>query len=79
MNSMLIPKGGENPYAGHPGFDAQGCELQYTVTPAEYSSSHHGFGCYASGGHCLPGKHCNKLQAEEKERQEAGGEKYGPY
>ena len=58
MNERLIPADGANPYASHPGFDAQGCIAQYTVTPALYSSSHHGFGCSATGGHCLPGEHC---------------------
>lgn len=58
----IIPAGGENPYANHPGFDAQGCHLQYTVTPAYYSTSHHGFGCEMTGGHCLPGEHCDKLR-----------------
>ena len=63
MNERLIPEGGENPYATHPGFDAQGCVAQYTVTPAQYSTSRHGFGCSATGGHCLPGEHC-KARAE---------------
>lgn len=54
----LIPIDGENPYANHPGLDAQGCHLQYTVTPAYYSSSMHGFGCEVTGGHCLPCEQC---------------------
>jgi len=41
MNIRLIPKDGENPYASHPGFDAQGCHLQYTVTPAQMGQARH--------------------------------------
>ena len=67
MNNRLIPDGGENPYAKHPGFDAQGCIAQYTVTPAMYSSSHHGFGCSVTGGHCLPGEQCSKRVESHKE------------
>jgi hypothetical protein len=58
-DKRLIPEGGENPYAAHPGFESQGCICQYTVTPAVYSSSSHGFGCIQSGGHCLPGDQCS--------------------
>lgn len=62
-----IPAGGKNPYASHPGFDAQGCICQYTVTPAVHSTSSHGFGCIQSGGHCLPGDHCaGRVGREQK-------------
>jgi hypothetical protein len=67
MNVRLIPEDGKNPYASHPGFDAQGCPCQYTVTPAYRSTSHHGFGCGASGGHCLPGEFCDKRREEHAE------------
>lgn len=50
----IIPIGGENPYANHPGFEASNCRLRYTVTPAYMSTSSHGFGCWAGGDHCLP-------------------------
>ena len=68
VNCRTIPRGGENPYAAHPGFDAQECILQYTVTPAQYSSSHHGFGCHWTGGHCLPGDACKHRVKNEQER-----------
>lgn len=64
-NKRLIPEGGENPYAAHPGFDAQGCICQYTVTPAVHSTSSHGFGCIQTSGHCLPGEHCSSHVARE--------------
>lgn len=65
----IIPSDGENPYANHPGFDAQGCQLQYTVTPARQgSTSHHGFGCLHTGGHCLPGEHCAGRIASDNQR-----------
>lgn len=60
-DERLIPQGGENPYAKHPGFDAQSCPLQYVVTPST-RMSHHGFGCDVTGGHCLPGDQCQKLR-----------------
>ena len=57
-----VPEDGFNPYANHPGFDAVGCYLQYTVTQrgpwGNISSA--GFGCEATGGHCLPGSQCEK-------------------
>jgi hypothetical protein len=56
----IIPVGGINPYANHPGFEASGCRLRYTVTPARSgSTSSHGFGCWFTGGHCVPGDHCD--------------------
>lgn len=53
----IIPIDGKNPYADHPGFEAGGCELRYTVTPSTSVSSY-GFGCEATGGHCVPGAYC---------------------
>lgn len=66
MDRTRIPKDGVNPYENHPGFDAQACELQRTVTrrgPYGQIVSG-GFGCYATGGHCLPGAHCDNRRAE---------------
>ena len=60
----VLPEGARNPYASHPGFDAQGCHLQYTVVPALYASSRPGFGCEVTGGHCLPGDQCEARRAK---------------
>ena len=62
-------------YESHPGFDSQGCRLQYTVVPAMYASSRPGFGCWATGGHCVPGDHCaGRLERIEGDaREEMGG------
>lgn len=69
MNARLIPEGGENPYADHPGFEAQGCALQYTVTPSRMgSTSSHGFGCGMTGGHCVPDQQCDARRSRCAER-----------
>lgn len=54
----------------HPGFDAPDCYLRYTVVAAAYGTSHDGYGCRYTGGHCLPGENCarlGKLFAEEQD------------
>lgn len=62
--ARVIPEDGENPYANHPGFDAVGCPLQYTVTKSSaWGGVTGGFGCQFNGGHCLPGDACaSKVQ-----------------
>ena len=65
MNELLIPEGGTNPYAEHPGFVANDCPIRYTVTQrGPYGGVKGGFGCEMTGGHCLPGEHCAKLRAD---------------
>jgi len=66
MQERMVPQDGVNPYASHPGFDAQGCPLQYTVTQRGPwgDIGHCGFGCRVTGGHCLPGDHCAELRAK---------------
>lgn len=66
-SELQIPKGGVNPYADHPGFDAQGCHLQYTVTRrGVWGGVMGGFGCEVTGGHCLPGEHCANRREQHK-------------
>jgi hypothetical protein len=71
MNKRMIPEEGVNPYVNHPGFDAQGCPLQRPVTRrGPYGQVvAGGFGCCATGGHCLPGQHCPKRIADCSEDQ----------
>ena len=70
-NYQTIPKDGKNPYADHPGFDARECPIRYTVTQTgAYGGIRGGFGCEITGGHCLPGEHCSKRQADAKEQDE---------
>ncbi len=60
MSERLIPADGVNPYASHPGFDAPSCPLRYTVTQrGPFGGVKGGFGCEMTGGHCLPGEHCD--------------------
>ena len=69
-SERLIPADGHNPYAEHPGFDAQGCGLQYTVTHrGALGGMKGGFGCEMTGGHCLPSEHCAKRR-EDAARQD---------
>lgn len=72
MEKRLIPVDGKNPYANHPGFDAQQCFLQYTVTQVgSYGNLEQcGFGCSATGGHCLPKQECESIRVKERDRDE---------
>jgi len=51
----LLP--GTAAFSNHPGYDASGCTLRETVVAASYASNN-GFRCYMTGGHCVPGEHC---------------------
>ena len=71
---MQIPKGGANPYADHPGFDAQDCPLSIVVTRrGPYGGVQGGFACSMTGGHCLPCDQCEsrRQRASEIEAREA--------
>lgn len=49
----------------HPGYDAWGCPLRYVVHARRYGTSSDGYGCNATGGHCLPNDEvCGRLQKE---------------
>ena len=50
----------------HPGHDVE-CPLQITVHPHPMGTSHRGYGCYATGGHCVPDGKCEeRVKNEEK-------------
>ena len=53
----------------HPGHEAVGCRIQYVVTAAPFgqSSSSNGYGCYATGGHCLPDDKCELRREKLKD------------
>lgn len=59
----LVPVGGENPYAAHPGFAETACPCRMTITPITRASSH-GFACWYTGGHCIPGEFCGERRAD---------------
>jgi hypothetical protein len=68
MNERLIPVDGVNPYADHPGFTESACPIRYTVTQrGAYGGVKGGFGCEITGGHCLPGEHCERRRADAAE------------
>lgn len=67
-----IPKDGVNPYADHPGYEQGACPLRYTVTHrgAYGAIGYAGFGCEMTGGHCLPGEHCEGRRKEADRQDE---------
>lgn len=74
MDDRLIPAGGKNPYADHPGFVAGNCELRITVTRSgAWGGVVGGFSCSMTGGHCLPCDKCGERRriGAEMERREA--------
>lgn len=56
----LLP--GTAPFADHPGYDARSCPLSEVVVARTYATNN-GFRCYATGGHCVPGAHCDGRRA----------------
>jgi hypothetical protein len=55
-------------FEDHPGFSASGCPVQMTITAHRYGSSHNGYACSWTGGHCLPKASCKKIVKQyEKE------------
>ena len=73
---MSLPKDGVNPYENHPGFEASGYHLRYTVTQRSPwgGITSGGFGCEANGGHCLPGEQCDKRRKRFPESLMNGAE-----
>jgi hypothetical protein len=68
-SDQLLP--GSAPFANHPGYDAAGCPLREVVV-ARTSVTNNGFRCHMTGGHCLPGEHCEsrRKRAADLQRQE---------
>jgi hypothetical protein len=55
-------------FEDHPGFSANGCPVQMTIVAHRYGSSHNGYACSWTGGHCLPKASCKKIVKQyEKE------------
>ena len=64
MNERIIPEGGKNPYADHPGFVADGCTERMTITRSgAWGGVQGGFACRVTGGHCLPCDKCDDRRA----------------
>ena len=66
MTSEALARRTENlhPHApNHPGFDAPDCPLRRMVIAAPYGTSHDGYGCDWTGGHCLPSVKCDDWRA----------------
>ncbi len=56
----------------HPGHDAAGCPIRASVTQRSPYGVPVGGGyrCEMTGGHCLPGEHCDKRRADAAEQDE---------
>lgn len=66
---MVHPEKGN--HADHPGHENKLCELRITVNAARYGTSHNGYACSHTGGHCRASEHCAarvKDHEDEKER-----------
>lgn len=59
------PKGN---HEDHPGHDAPDCSLRRTVNASPTGTSRHGYGCFTTGGHCLPGPHCEGRRTSHEEK-----------
>lgn len=59
----------EDPHADHPGYDARECPLSLKVTQRSPWGpiTRAGFSCLMTGGHCLPGEHCDDRRKRETE------------
>ena len=53
----------------HPGHSATSCELNNKITAAFGSTSSNGYGCYATGGHCIPTDDCERLRQECRQEE----------
>ena len=58
----------EEVFPTHPGYEAGDCFLRRTVTGKRSDGCAGGYGCNATGGHCVPGEKCEQWRAEEHER-----------
>lgn len=71
LMSTYNPYGNFEDHAGHAAAD---CPLRETVTADPMGSSHNGYRCFMTGGHCRPGEQCDRLRkqavAEAAERHE---------
>lgn len=55
----------------HPGHEVE-CHLKYKVTgrgPWGHTA-HCGYGCEMTGGHCVPGPHCDARSCKAKQQDE---------
>lgn len=65
-SDKLLP--GTAAFSNHPGYSAQDCELREVVVAASYATNN-GFRCYWTGGHCVPGEHCEARRKANQEQE----------
>lgn len=65
---MIHPEKGK--HENHPGHDNGDCHLRITVNAHLYGTSHNGYACSATGGHCIKSDACAQRAADDKKYQE---------
>lgn len=65
--SELLP--GSSRFCDHPGYAADACPIREIVVAATYASNN-GFRCGLTGGHCVPGEHCEARRARVAKREQ---------
>lgn len=65
---MIYPEKGD--HANHPGHANGDCHLRTTVNAHIYGTSRNGYGCSATGGHCVKSENCAQRVADDIAYQE---------
>jgi len=65
---MVHPEKGD--HRNHPGFTNGLCPLRITVNASRGGTSHNGYACSHTGGHCVADEHCKKRVKDHEEDQE---------
>jgi hypothetical protein len=47
-------------HADHPGHLNGSCPLRHTINVHPYGTSHNGYGCLHTGGHCIKSEDCKE-------------------
>lgn len=50
-------------FEDHPGFSQSSCPLRITIRAAPYGTSHNGYACSDTGGHCMKSEYCKERVA----------------
>lgn len=65
---MIHPEKGN--HANHPGHDNHGCPLRLQINAAPYGTSHNGYACSHTGGHCRASDACAKRVEQHESEAE---------
>lgn len=56
-------------HADHPGHSQSGCPLRHQINAAPYGTSHNGYGCLWTGGHCMKSEACDSRVKQHEQEQ----------